>query len=361
MACAKQQAVEKDEPLDISQAERIFSFPGGPPQQANLAEVLIEVNGEPIRRRDIRNEALKLLSTQPLKQMKPEEIKLLTRKAEAAAAETLIVRAMVLKQAESDRIDIADEAVDAELEKIKQQLPEGTTLADQLEKLNASEAAFRLSIREQLLFQKAISGPADAVAAPTDEELQADYDKNKDKMVRPATIVLDHIFLQVNPPTDETTRTRKTEELNDYRKQIAKDAAMFPKLATAWSDCPLSKNKKGHLGEVDPNALKAYYPGLEYDVLSLSSNTLSQVVNSQAGIHLFRGGKKTEAVQLVLEDVKEQRSRQLHAERKKAAIDAYLKGLREKATITFTNAAKQGESGTKEASPDAAPNPEPAP
>ena len=164
-------------------------------------------------------------------------------------------------------------------------------------------------------------------------------------MVRPATIVLDHIFLSVKPPENSEDRVRKTSDLNEYRKQLTKDGDMWGKLATAWSDCPLSKNKKGHLGEVDPNPLKAYYPGLEFDVLSLSSNQVSQVVNSQAGVHIFRGGAKQEAHQLTFEDVKDQRAKSLHAARKKEAIDAYLKDLREKATITFPNAPKKPSEG----------------
>jgi peptidyl-prolyl cis-trans isomerase D len=158
----------------------------------------------------------------------------------------------------------------------------------------------------------------------TDEDVQAWYDNNADRMIQPASvdlqyIVLDeaaasadvsvpdsevqtyyeqnqqrfgqaerrrvrHILLEVPTDANEALQSEALANAREIAEQLKTDPTLFAEIAQERSDDPGSASQGGDLGWISKDTL---VPEVEAAVFALSPNQISDVVQSPFGYHVL--------------------------------------------------------------------------
>ncbi len=166
----------------------------------------------------------------------------------------------------------------------------------------------------------------------TDAELEAAYAARRDDFVRPQALRVSHVFLAA--PRAEGARVaeaRKRAEalLARARALPAMDFAGFGALAREHSEEPRSAPLDGDLRFLTEDALaQAYGPEVTAAARLLTAEgALSGVVQTDAGLHLLKLRARRPALNLALDDVREQLRVRLEGEKRSRAWAEYLARL----------------------------------
>jgi parvulin-like peptidyl-prolyl isomerase len=231
---------------------------------------------------------------------------------------------------ESRRLDIkvpqAD--IDARLQAMVQRVGGQEAFLTLLKKQDITEDIVKDSIeqgrRVDLLVEKLTTGISD----PTEEEMRAHFKEHEDEYVKSDRAQVQHILIkpESNGEADKgTARSR----LMEVRRSI-EEGANFEDQAAAHSQCPSGKKTGGSLGWISKGMTA---PELDRAIFSMEIGELSDVVESQLGLHILKktaheeGGKADYAE--VAEDI---RDFLRHAKRGIVLSD-YVAELRKKAEI----------------------------
>jgi foldase protein PrsA len=182
-----------------------------------------------------------------------------------------VLQQLVMKEVLANKYDVSDEAVNKELETLKEQY------GDQFEMVlqqsgYGSEEEFKEVIRFSLLQEKAASEDVDI----SEEEMKQYYERMKTE------VQASHILV-------------KDEETAKEVKQKLEDGADFGKLASEYSSDG-SAQQGGKLGWFGPGKMA---PEFEEAAYNLEKGEISEPVKTQFGYHIIKVTDKREA-----EDVK---------------------------------------------------------
>ena len=238
--------------------------------------------------------------------------------------EELIMRRIMLDEVAKAGITLSDSEFADIKSEMAEELPPGTTLEDYLAETGTSEA----EMREQMAVRKMIMAKADAVAKPSDEEIKAFYDENKEGFAQDESVTASHILIKTEDTDDEAAQAAKLERIEGLRKQLL-EGADFAELAKANSDCP-SASSGGDLGSFGRGQM---VPEFEDAAFAQEIGTVGEVVKTQFGYHLIKVTERKEAKALDFEEVKARVSDILYSQKQQDAVREYVDGLREAAQV----------------------------
>jgi hypothetical protein len=139
--------------------------------------VVATVNGAAITAADVDVELARMLGF-PLDAVPAEQLEAMRSEIEPEILESLIGMQLVQAHVEASEFEAAEADIDEFVQRIESELPESTSLAEQLEAAGVSEAEFRESVADDLRARHVLEGVFADVAEPTDEEIKAFYDEN---------------------------------------------------------------------------------------------------------------------------------------------------------------------------------------
>ncbi|MCY1017526.1 peptidylprolyl isomerase [Pyxidicoccus sp. MSG2] len=163
----------------------------------------------------------------------------------------------------------------------------------------------------------------------TDAELEAAYAARREDFVRPEAVRVSHVFLAA-PRSDAvrvTDAKRRAEDLLARAKALPEsDFAGFGALAREHSEEPRTAPLDGDLRFLSDDALAhAYGPEVAAAARALSTEGgLSGVVQTDAGLHLLKLRARRPALNLALDDVREELRVRLEGEKRSRAWAEYL-------------------------------------
>ena len=287
------------------------------------AVVVAKVNGAPVTEGDI-DKVVRMFKKQMGGRIPADQMQSALPRIRERVIEELIMRRVMLDAAAKEGISLSD----AEFEEVKgelaNELPPGTTLESYMAETGTTEAV----MREQMAVRKMVLAKADAIAKPTDEEIKAFYDENKDSFSQGESVSASHILIKVDPTDDEATKTSKRERIEGLRKQL-QEGADFAELAKANSDCP-SASSGGDLGTFGRGQM---VPAFEKAAFEQPVGSVGDVVETQFGYHLIKVTDRKEAKTLGFDDVKGRISDMLSSRKQQEAVSKYVDGLRAAADI----------------------------
>jgi len=230
------------------------------------------------------------------------------------------------------------------------------TLAEYLEKTGMTET----EMREQMTVRKMVMAAADQVAKPTDEEIQAFYEENKEGFTQGETVTASHILVKVDPDESGDAKEAKRARIAKLRQQLL-DGADFAEVAKANSDCP-SASAGGDLGSFGRGQMVAPF---EDAAFAQPVGSVGDIVETQFGFHLIKVTAHDKAQTLDLNEVKPRISDILYAQKQQEVVMAYLEGLREQADVQRFDEEPAGDEAAftldvEEEATEAAPADEPA-
>ena len=255
---------------------------------AGKGVVLAEVNGATITDSDFYKEQETL----------PPYLKPMTETPEGKREmlDTMVVRELIMQQAKKDGIDASPE-VAAKLEDLKKRV--------------IVEAYLKKKVEES--------------ANISDADLQAFYDKNKDKFQTGAQIRASHILVK-----DEA-------QAKDIEKQL-KGGASFEELAKKHS-IDGAAPKGGDLGWFGKGAM---LPEFEKVAFGLKEGEISGIVKTQFGYHLVKQTGNRPAGPRSFEEVKEEIKAAMVPERQQETFKKLKEELKKEAKLTIKEDALKG-------------------
>lgn len=217
-----------------------------------------------------------------------------------AAAEALVIRRLLLGEAERLRIVATD-------------------LLDEAGQVLAPEDA----LIEALLEQEVITPKADAATT------ERYYQLHKDRFTSPKIIEAEHILFAA-APDDDLTYGLATGDARSAIRKLQADPSRFADLARQHSACP-SKETGGNLGQIGPGQTAAPF---EEVLFGLAEGELcTQPVKTRFGVHVIRAGRCIEGRQLPFELVREKIATYLEEASWRRAVSQYLAILAAQAKV----------------------------
>jgi peptidyl-prolyl cis-trans isomerase C len=301
------------------------------PTPADLSSVIVNVNDTKLTRKDVEDKIQKILSAQGMGgNIPPQAMASMRQKLQRDIVGAFIVRTLLAAEADRQKIEATDEDIEKRLTEMKARLPEGVSLNDVLRRYGTSEAKLREDLKEELRYEKVVETHVASLPKPTDEEIQAFYDKNPSQFETKATAHARHILFQCPAGTSEEDKSKKKLLAEATRKKLL-EGADFAATAKEVSDCP-SKSKGGDLGTFGQGRMVKEF---ETAAFSQKLNDIGPVVTTQFGYHIIQVIERTEAGKQTLDEAKEMIGQYLSDKRKQKAVQLYLEGLKKTATITY--------------------------
>ncbi|MGP6429392.1 MULTISPECIES: peptidylprolyl isomerase [unclassified Pseudomonas] len=186
---------------------------------------------------------------------------------------------------------------------------------------------------EQIVFRDYLQSVSQVPADyPSAAELQQAYDAGKANWQTPALYRVSQIFLGVNEPQNlEVVRKQATE----LSKKAQSSPAEFAALAKEFSQDRLTAERGGDTG-LQP--LQQLVPEVRGAVARLKVGAVSDPVQSSAGFHVIKLTEQQPARTATLDELRDQLTQALRAQRQEQIAQAYLDGMLNTATLSIDGA-----------------------
>jgi parvulin-like peptidyl-prolyl isomerase len=280
----------------------------------------IIVNGERIEDQEIQQEVERLRPSyeQAFAQMDAAE-----REAQLLdwSKENVVERALLRHEARSQGQEIPAEEVDTAFKQLSEQYEKPEALHKEFNV--DSDEKVREMIELQMKVERKINDVYATAPGPTDEEIRAYYDENKERFKSEEQIRVAHIVRYVNWQTDEATAL---ETVKQAQAEIQRGAA-FEAVVDQYTDCA---DSGGDLGYVAKGQMVEEFEDV---VFNLNVGQVSDVFRTRFGFHIAKVYDRKPPTVPELKDVKKQIAEQLLEQKKEQALGDYLDGLRSQATV----------------------------
>ena len=325
--CAKQDKPTENVKIDIDQALQIFGSQVDAQPKITADTALAKVNGTTITHGQLQVEMKKLAKSLPAT-LAPEQLQQAQQQIANKALQNLIQANLIREAVGNSKSGASEEAINAQIEQIKQQLQEGQTLESELAKQNLNQEQYRTMVSQQISMKNFFDSISSAAATPTEAEIKTFYDENTGRFTRAAGVEARHILFKAT--------TEDPGELFVQKKKAARVALErvtagepFEKLIVELSEGPNAQNG-GVLGFLQQGNTA---PEIAEHVFDLKEGETTGVVRTQYGFHIIQVTKIHEALTIAFEEAKEKISQILLQQNKQQLIEAHVSDLREKADI----------------------------
>ena len=195
-----------------------------------------------------------------------------------------------------------NEAVDQEIEGLKERLGGEENYAKALAQEKTTEAALRKryepEVREQLMIMRTVGREVQNKVSVTDAEVRTYYQTHRDSIAkRPAGIRLAHILIAFEPDSQQVKKARQ--RADSIRTVLAKGGS-FTQLAAKFSDDP-SGQRGGELGTFRRGEM---VPEFEAIAFGLKPMEISAPVRTRFGYHVIQVLEHKAATDSAAEQIK---------------------------------------------------------
>lgn len=186
---------------------------------------------------------------------------------------------------------------------------------------------------EQIVFRDYLRSVSQVPAEyPSAAELQQAYDAGKANWQTPALYRVSQIFLGVSDAANVETVRKQAAELSKKAQTAPGD---FAALATQHSQDRVTAERGGDTG-LQP--LQQLVPEVRGAVARLKVGAVSDPVQSAAGFHVIKLTEQQPARTATLEELRDQLTQALRAQRQEQIAQAYLDGMLNTATLSIDGA-----------------------
>ncbi|MEN5241867.1 peptidylprolyl isomerase [Pseudomonas moraviensis] len=186
---------------------------------------------------------------------------------------------------------------------------------------------------EQIVFRDYLRSVSQVPAEyPSAAELQQAYDAGKANWQTPVLYRVSQIFLSVSDASNAETVRKQALELSKKAQSAPGD---FAALATQYSQDRVTAERGGDTG-LQP--LQQLVPEVRGAVARLKVGAVSDPVQSAAGFHVIKLTEQQPARTATLEELRDQLTQALRAQRQEQIAQAYLDGMLNTATLSIDGA-----------------------
>ncbi|MCS7275175.1 MAG: alpha/beta fold hydrolase [Candidatus Bipolaricaulota bacterium] len=246
----------------------------------------------------------------------------------------LIARELRLRQIVVPEGDINDRT-EIELERILRQNRLTEAQADEILKSQGSSLAqFKRELRDVVAIYMQTEKLRDHVVGtlqPSDSELSAYLEKNRDKYDEPEQVRARHILIRVPEGASEAEVAKAKQQIEQIRQELEKGAD-FAELAQKYSQDPGSARNGGDLGFFQRGQM---VPEFEESAFTLEIGAISEPVRTQFGFHLIKVEEKKPARQPALAEIRDRVLQDYIEDERQERFEAWYKTTKAQAKITI--------------------------
>jgi peptidyl-prolyl cis-trans isomerase C len=200
--------------------------------------------------------------------------------------------------------------------------------ATNLQRNDMTEAMVREQVARGLAIRALIERSVASAVVVTDQDLNRHYQQHRDSFRQPEQVRLSHILITMDSTWPAYNLQEATDRLTAVHARLVKGDD-FAGLARSHSDCQ-SKTKGGDLGWFEQGQLT---PEVEQVVAALEVDRFSGIVKDRFGLHIIKVTDRRPALIPPLDEIREKVRSRARQEKTQAALDAYVKGLRDAAGV----------------------------
>ncbi len=243
-----------------------------------------------------------------------------------AAADQFVVKTLLMQEAERQGVAAPQEEIDAAIERIKGNLPEGQTLETIVAQNPRGEAGLIDDITVGMKINKLLEQQLKEQLEVSDDEVSAFMEENAERLKRPERVRASHILIKTDADDDDAAKAAKKESLEAVRQQIL-DGGDFAALAKEHSACPSGQNG----GDLDFFTRGRMAKPFEDAAFSQEVGAVGPVFETQFGYHIVQVTDKQEAGMATEDEVRDMLKRR----KQDTVVREYIQSLREGADIVI--------------------------
>lgn len=249
--------------------------------------------------------------------------------------DNMVVKTLLSQAIQKAGITVSNEEVTASLDKLKEALPPGEKLDKYLAQMNMTHEDLKNAVTLDLKVEKLFKQKLESIPEPTDSEVAAYYEQNKERYLMPERVTACHILVKTGTNDVGQVKADKKAKAEATRQRLLKGED-FATVAMEVSDCP-SKERGGNLGTFGKGQMVKSF---EEAAFALPTNTVSELVVSDYGYHLIVVSEHLPEHQMTLDEAKDRIKKLLLAQKQQKAIADYINTLKAQSTITYTGKSK---------------------
>jgi foldase protein PrsA len=230
----------------------------------------------------------------------------------------LIARKMLEDAFAKSGLQLTDEEVNAEIDKVKQQAPDEQAWQAYLAQQGMTPEEFTSWVK----FQMQVKKLAEKDVKLSDEELKKHFDQYRDLFNRPASVRLSEIVVTDKAKADQ------------IRKQLSDPKVSFGALARQHSTSTMTRERSGQRPE-EP-LMQVSPPALRSVVASLQKGAVSQPINVEGDWYIVKVDDKQAEEKAVYDKVKDQ-VREHYMYTHAQSVQDIIEGMRQTAKVSIVD------------------------
>jgi peptidyl-prolyl cis-trans isomerase C len=291
--------------------------------------MIASVNGTVITKSEVDSERDKLVR-QFQGKIPPDQMDAILPKLWQQALENMINLRLLKQEADRKNIQQDNEAIDKQIAQISSRFPNPEKFKEQLATLGISEEKLRKEIGESLRIEQLLKSKPEQDLEVSEKDIEDFYRDNPENFRMPERIQASHILIKVDSEDTPEAKEQKRQKLSSIREEI-ENGADFAQLAHEHSDCP-SKSRGGDLGLFERGKMVKPFEDVAFQ---LKVGEVSDIVETQFGLHLIKSTDRQEGRVMPLEKAREKIISYLSRQKQDQAINDYLMKLRSEAKIDY--------------------------
>jgi len=233
------------------------------------------------------SKAPKDLSEEQLSQIRPQ------------AEQTLDLESRVLATPEAQMVVVDISQLDQSVATVRARYNNENDFFEDLHANHLTLDSLRSALFRELKFDAVMRLVSAHVPEITEKEIETFYQRHIEKFTRPERRRVRQILITINEEYQENQRDTARQRLEKIAQDLKQHPEQFIEYVKKYSECP-SALQDGLLGEIPRHHL---YPTLDAALFELKANEISEILESELGLHLLLCEEISPAQVLTLEQV----------------------------------------------------------
>jgi parvulin-like peptidyl-prolyl isomerase len=314
---------------------------GAVPLRAEIIEqVLVKVNGDIVTKTDFEARQVSALRSRPeFANASPTNIEL--QKAIGEITPQLIVEAveelLLVQRARELNYVMSDEQFKGILDEIRKSnnITDDAQFQAALKQEGLTEADLRRNLERSMMVSQVQRNEVMAKISITDEEARAFYDAHASEFTTPSEMTLREILIEV-PASDRGVNVAQDDEARARAEEIRQRVIKGEPFARLAADVSASASKANG-GLIGPIKADEIAPQLRQVLDKLKVGDVADVIRTTRGYQILKLESRTATKVLAFEEARSAIGNRVGETKSRAALQTYLDGLREQASITWRN------------------------
>jgi peptidyl-prolyl cis-trans isomerase C len=286
--------------------------------------VLARVNGETVTKSDF-DRAVQAVEARAGGPIPPDQRDRVLR----GVLDQLIGYKVLAQETKARNIAVPDAEIDARINQIRGQFPNEEAFTAMLAQRKLTLEQVKSDARQDMAISKMIEAEIAAKIAVKPEQVTDFYAKNPDQFKEGESVRASHILIAVPKGADAAAKAQARAKAEGVLKDV-KAGKDFAALAKEHSADPGSAAQGGDLGFFQQGQMVGAFNDAAF---SLAPGAISDVVETDFGLHIIKVVEKKPGRTIPLDDVKPQVEQYLQQMNRQEQTDAFVNGLRAKGKI----------------------------